>query len=154
MAGFDQVVITLIKQGLPRPRLAWAQRGWRIENAARPGYAGRYGTGLLKIRMEENVLGVNRVIITPIDLGAALTGNARIGPQAAGKRREVGLAATADNPSIETQDYLTLAVSAYPDNRAMRSMRASVRAWAWRGPGATSAGPSFTCTVQPRSRGS
>jgi hypothetical protein len=104
--------------------------------------------------MEENVLGVNRAIITPIDLGAARTGNARIGPQAAGKRREVGLAATAANPSIETQDYLTLEVSAHPDNRAMRSIRASVRAWAWRGPGATSGGPSFTCTVEPQSRGS
>ena len=40
-----------------------------------------------------------------------------------------------------------LLVNQNPDSRAMRSMRASVRAWAWRGPGAMSGGPSRTCTV-------
>jgi len=45
-------------------------------------------------------------------------------------------------------------VSQTPDSRAMRAMRASVRAWAWRGPGATSGGPSLTCAVEPQARGS
>jgi hypothetical protein len=72
------MITAWITTRLPQSRRAGKRRASRLERLRGP------------IRMEEDVLGVNIDIMTPIDLGATWTSKIYIGPQAAGKRREVG----------------------------------------------------------------